>query len=137
MRILLAVVLVVLQAACESGPPAPVEPVWGKQACGHCMMLVSEKPPSAQALLADGSRFFFDDVGCMAAWTQREQADAKALWVRGPGGNGWVDARTATFSAGNVTPMDFGYLADSKGVRWEDVLAGVVAKTNKRNGGPQ
>ncbi len=123
---------VVLGLGCESGPPKPEEPVWGKQQCAHCSMLVSEKPPAAQALRDDNARKYFDDVGCLVAWEDREAPKLKAKWVRGPGGEGWVPAETARYSSGHVTPMDFGFLADTTGATWDEVRAAVQAKSRRR-----
>ena len=124
--------LLVLIMGCASAEPKPVEPVWGKQGCAHCLMLVTEKAPAAQALLTDGSRRFFDDVGCLAAWLEQEQEPTKRLWVRAPGGEGWVDAVTATYSTGHHTPMDFGFIADTTGVTWAEVRASVTAQVTQR-----
>lgn len=127
-------VVMTLLLGCESGPPTPVDPVWGKQACGHCAMLVSEKPPSAQALLTDGTRVFFDDVGCLASWLGREQVETRKLWVRSPAGTDWVDATTARYSSNNPTPMDFGFIAAESGIPWSEVRARVAARSAAREG---
>lgn len=130
---LLAVVLLV---GCAEKAVGPEEPVWGKQQCAHCAMLVSEPAAAAQALTTEGKRKFFDDPGCMVAWEEREHPQLKGQWVRGPGGTGWVDAKTAKYSPGHVTPMDFGFLADTEGVSYEEVRAAVKARTSQRHGGP-
>jgi hypothetical protein len=117
-----------LVLACESGPLKAVDPVWGKQPCAHCAMLVSEKASAAQAVLESGERKFFDDVGCLVAWEAREQPKVKARWVRGPGAQGWVDPSTTKFSGGNPTPMDFGFVAANDGVSWDDVRQAVQTK---------
>ena len=119
--------VLVLGLRCASGEPKPIDPVWGKQACAHCMMLVSEKPPAAQALLTDGARRYFDDVGCLATWLENEHESARGLWVRAPTGEGWVDALTARYATGQRTPMDFGFLPAEAGVTWAEVSKGVKA----------
>lgn len=125
-----------LLLGCPERALAPVEPVWGKQSCAHCAMLVSEKAAAAQVVTADGQRRFFDDPGCMVAWEDREAPRVSARWVRGPGGAGWVDPTTARFSAGHPTPMDFGFLADTDGVTFEQVRAAVREKAQRRPGSP-
>jgi copper chaperone NosL len=120
--------------ACDAGPPRPVEPVWGKQSCAHCTMLVSERQPAAQALLRDGSRKFFDDVGCLAAYLTQPGVVAQAAWVHGPDSDLWVDALTAHYSAGHRTPMDFGYLAASSGITFAELKQQVAAKTKRERG---
>lgn len=126
-----ALALVLVLAACDSTPRAE-DPIWGKQACAHCAMLVSERAPSAQVVLADGHRKFFDDVGCMVAWQDREARAVKAQWVRGPNGEGWVDPSLTKFSSGHPTPMDFGFLAATEGVGFEQVREAVRSKTRRQ-----
>jgi hypothetical protein len=122
---------VLLVLACESGPLKAVDPVWGKQPCAHCAMLVSERASAAQAVLDNGERKFFDDVGCMVAWEAREQPKVKARWVRGPEAEGWVEPSTAKFSSGNPTPMDFGFVAAVDGVTWDEVVHAVQTKARR------
>jgi hypothetical protein len=114
----------VFLAACTA-ELGPQEPVWGKQQCGHCAMLVSERAPSAQLVREDGARLFFDDVGCMVSWVAREKAVPKAQWVRV--GEGWAIAETAHFQRAH-TPMDFGFVGAPDGVDWQTVRAEVLAK---------
>jgi hypothetical protein len=130
-----AAALAVAAPGCTPGPEVATDPVWGKEACGHCSMLVSEKPPAAQLTLADGTRKHFDDLGCMAAWlSRREDAHPVGAWVRQ--GEGWVPAAGARFSAGHATPMDFGFLAAREGVSWGEVQAAVSAKVQRMEGTP-
>ena len=125
-------IALLLALSCESGPPKAIDPVWGKQACAHCSMLVSEKVPSAQALRDDGARFFFDDVGCMVAWETRESPKLKAHRVHSPEESGWLDANNARFASGNVTPMDFGFLAAPNGVSFDEMRRAVQEKAARR-----
>jgi copper chaperone NosL len=120
--------MALLAVACTPGAGEPAEPIWGKQACGHCSMLVTEKPPSAQLTLNDGTRRFFDDVGCLVAWLDREGQHARAMWVRK--GDGWVPAAEARYASGVVTPMDFGFIAADQGIGWDEVKAAVREKTH-------
>ncbi|CAN5629992.1 hypothetical protein BH09MYX1_BH09MYX1_01420 [soil metagenome] len=92
----------------------PEDPVWGKQACGHCAMLVSDPRFAAQLTTKDDNRVFFDDVGCMAAYVKSRHLDVRAMWVRDELGH-WIDARTAHFERGEKTPMDYGFVATSGG----------------------
>ena len=125
----LAWAVVVLLMGCSDGALKPGEPVWGKQQCAHCAMLVSQKPPAAQVLTTEGKRRFFDDVGCMVAWEERESPGVSARWVREPSGLGWVDPASAHFSAGHPTPMGFGFLPDAQGtITFEALRAAVKEK---------
>jgi hypothetical protein len=123
------IALALVLFGCAAGAAGPLEPVWGKQPCDHCMMLLSESPPAAQALMSDGSRKYFDDIGCLAGYLGRTEQQPKAAWVRGPDGTGWIDAFTARYSAGHRTPMDYGFHADTTGLTFAEVQARVRAKS--------
>lgn len=130
MRCLLALCFVLL--ACKAEPPAPVEPVWGKQPCAHCMMLLSERRPAAQLLLPDGARQFFDDVGCMAEWLTRGGERPTAAWVRRVDDSDWQDAFSTRYSSGHRTPMDYGFLSADEGLTFPQLQAAVEQKTKSR-----
>jgi copper chaperone NosL len=118
------------------GTDQPVDPVWGKQACEHCLMLVSEPRPAAQAVLVDGTRKFFDDVGCLVMWLQRSGQVPKHAWVRAHDGQGWTDAYAARFSDGHRTPMDYGFLSSLRGRSFEELQAVVRARSQQRAEAP-
>ena len=108
----------------------PVDPVWGKEPCAHCRMLVSDKRYAAQ-VAADGERKYFDDIGCMVSWL----ADKKAqrMWVRDASSNRWVDAKSARYVEGAKTPMDFGFEARAEGgVGWDEMRDKVNARRGVR-----
>ncbi len=106
---------------CTASGDGPEDPVWGKEMCAHCVMLVSEKPPAAQALMTDGTRKYFDDVGCLALWLDAEPRATKKTWVRGHGGEGWVEAEATRYATGQRTPMDYGFLAALEGIGFDEV----------------
>lgn len=64
--------------------------------------------------------YFFDDFGCAVLWLQ-EQAwhdDPRTeVWVTDAETGQWLDARTAGFGTGFITPMDYGLGA---GVKFPD-----------------
>lgn len=126
------IVLCLVFLACKPETPAPSEPVWGKQPCAHCLMLLSERRPAAQLMLADGTRMFFDDVGCMAEWLARGSERPAAAWVPGPDGVGWQDAFASRYSAGHRTPMDYGFLSADDGMTFPQLQTAVRQKTKSR-----
>jgi copper chaperone NosL len=91
----------------------PEDPIWGKQPCAHCRMLVSDPRYAAQALTASGERVYFDDVGCLAR-ELAEHPGALATWVRDAKAR-WIETSRARFSGGAPTPMDFGFVVDDAG----------------------
>lgn len=116
-------------AACERLDTA-IDPVWGKEPCGHCAMLVGDRRFAAQ-VVADGQRKWFDDVGCFVLWADEHPGKVERAWVRDAGGSGWVDAKGARYASGARTPMDFGFeghTADTAGVSYDEMRAAVVAR---------
>lgn len=123
--------VLLLLLACTADAPKAEDPYWGKQPCAHCAMLVTDKAPAAQALLQNGQRKFFDDLGCMVAWEARESPSLKGHWVRTPANDGWAPADSAHYTSGHVTPMDFGFLPAAEGVSFDEVRAEVARKTRR------
>jgi hypothetical protein len=117
--------------ACEQAD-GPVDPVWGKQPCAHCAMLVSEPHHAAQAITADGARHYFDDLGCMAL--HAEEKPLKKAWAREGASGGWLDVEAASFRSGAKTPMDFGFeiVAGGGTHDWTEVRAAVRERMQKR-----
>jgi hypothetical protein len=123
-RLVLAV-LVALGSACQSASDGPKDPVWGKQACSSCAMLVSDPHFAAQILTPAGDHLYFDDVGCMASFLARRKVSPSRAWVRDADGN-WLTTELAHFSKGAKTPMDFGFEVSATGeLSWDAVQAAV------------
>ncbi len=105
----------------------PVDPIWGKEPCAHCAMLVGDRRYSGQ-VVAHGERRYFDDIGCMALWLDAHGGQAEKLWVREVSGT-WVDAKTARFATGAKTPMDFGFEPSGNGeISWDELVRRSLAK---------
>ena len=128
----MALIASTLLAAACSRTDAATEPVWGKEPCAHCKMLVSDKRYAAQIVDEAGEHRFFDDIGCMVLWMDAHKPAVRA-WVRDATSGAWLDARTAQYVQGARTPMDFGFEAHSAGgVPFETTRDAVLAK--KRSG---
>ena len=122
-------VLVLLGSACEK-TDVPTDPVWGKEACAHCSMLVGDRRYAAQAV-AGGERRYFDDIGCMVLWMEDRRSRPDHVWVRSR--DRWVDAESARYARGAKTPMDFGLEArPDDGIGWDEARAHVLAKRSER-----
>jgi hypothetical protein len=120
MKPLLLSLLVLLGVACDDASAA-VDPVWGKQACANCAMLLSDWRFGAELVTEDGTRVFFDDPGCMATWLAEGRGRAQRMWVHTAAGT-WIDARTARFVRDQASPMGFGFAPDAHGdAEWADV----------------
>jgi hypothetical protein len=132
MKFVWALVLL-LGVACQARGDRPQDPVWGKQTCASCAMLVSAPRFAAQLASSNGEVHYFDDVGCLAAYlAQRPQASGQA-WVRAETG-GWIKAELAHFASGAQTPMDYGFeLAQTGPLAWQAVRAEVSQRLEKRS----
>ncbi|HSQ67401.1 MAG TPA: hypothetical protein VLM85_29505 [Polyangiaceae bacterium] len=119
-----------LVAACDDGSRA-VDPVWGKQACAHCAMLVSDPRFGAELTTREGDRLFFDDPGCMASYLRERSPHVRRMWVHDASG-AWVDATQAHFRTGASSPMDFGFQADAAGsADWSAVVAAAAKRASE------
>jgi hypothetical protein len=94
-------------------PTAAVDPVWGRQPCAHCRMIVDDRRSAAQLVDNDGERWFFDDAGCLAAWQREHPAQTRRAWVRAADAGLWLPAESARFATGARTPMGYGFIANA------------------------
>jgi hypothetical protein len=121
--------------ACEEAS-TPVDPVWGKQACASCTMLLSDPRFASQLATREGARVYFDDPGCMASWMREHPGLAQRAWVRSRSGT-WIDATSARFVRGQRSPMAYGFApADYGDVRWSDVEAEARRRADSERGMP-
>jgi copper chaperone NosL len=125
-RALNVLLLVCVALACDPGD-RPKEPVWGKQACEHCAMLLADREHGAQVVTTSGERLFFDEIGCLVAWTLAHPDAAAHRWVRTADTRVWLPPEAAGFEPRDRTPMGFGFVAVAPPGRlaWADVTAGV------------
>ncbi|HKP62666.1 MAG TPA: hypothetical protein VJV78_38285 [Polyangiales bacterium] len=99
--------------ACSSST-TPSDPVWGKQPCDHCHMLLSEPRTAAQLVTIRGDRRYFDDVGCLVEHLATHGAEVARAWVRDARGQ-WVEAQRANYRGAEATPMGYGFVVDERG----------------------
>ncbi len=120
-------VLCLTATACTRDDAA-VDPVWGKQPCGHCAMLVSDHSHGAQLVDERGERLFFDDLGCMVAWEAEHPAFHPQHWVRRADTQDWAPPESSGYVHAPNSPMDFGFQAVSVGgtADWNAVVASVA-----------
>lgn len=120
-----------LAVGCEQ-LDAATDPVWGKEPCGHCAMLVGDRRFAAE-VVTDTERRFFDDIGCMVLWTESHPGKVVKAWVRDAQGTAWLDARAARYARAARTPMDFGFEGRAPGasetVGFEEMKASVLQRS--------
>ncbi|HIP53731.1 MAG TPA: hypothetical protein EYH03_06960, partial [Chromatiales bacterium] len=107
--------------ACSADPgTGPVDVHWDRDICERCRMVLSDRHYAAEVrVFPEGKRskvYYFDDIGCAVIWLQDKpwKDDPKTqIWVTDHRTGNWIDARTATYVTGKVTPMEYGLGAQS------------------------
>jgi len=119
-----------LSIACARADTAE-DPIWGKEPCAHCAMLVGDRAAAAQAIDAKGLHRFFDDFGCLVIWTTEQATPPRLAWVAGP--HGWLQAKSARYRSGATTPMDFGFTATEagNGISYDEMAQTVLARRTR------
>ncbi len=119
--LIVSLVVVLSLGGCSGEPETgPKDVKWDRDACERCRMVLSDRKHSAQVRwVPQGKRskvMYFDDVGCAALWLEDKpwKADKTTeLWVTDHRNGKWIDARTATYVKGQITPMEYGLGAQS------------------------
>ena len=120
----LSVISLFLLAACsQQEETGPVEVRWDKESCARCAMSVSDHNYSAQVRGGPSDKktkvYKFDDIGCAVIWLDKQawKDDQRTeIWVTDYRNGNWIDARTAAYVTGKVTPMAYGLGAQSDAV---------------------
>lgn len=107
----------ILLAGCSGDAgTGPVEVKWDRDACERCNMVLSDRHHAAQIrhTPAGGGRsrvYKFDDIGCAVLWLDQRpwrQEPGVEIWVTDHRSGDWLDARTAHYVTGQLTPMQYG-----------------------------
>lgn len=114
--------LLILIHGCVEGEIRPEDPLWEREGCAHCRMVLSEKRFAVQRILPDGQVHYYDDIVC--AMKHNHPHDEGKLYVRPDGGDDWVPAEAATYESGLRTPMNSGFGAVKSGgpVKFQEIL---------------
>jgi copper chaperone NosL len=111
----LAVLALVLLAACSRGPAAPAALDTKNETCGWCRMAVSDARFAAQLAAPSEEPRFFDDIGCLATFLKSGGAPASGqiAYVADHRTKAWVRAANAVYTKkpSLETPMGSGLVA--------------------------
>ena len=110
------VVLITLLAGCSGDPgTGPVEVKWDRDVCARCNMVLSDRRHAAQVRYSPaGQRSqvrLFDDLGCAVLWLDKQpwgDDPTVEVWVNDHQDGSWIDARSARYLPGQITPMEYG-----------------------------
>ena len=108
-----------LLPACSEVPPEPRRIKWGRDVCEFCHMVFGDRRYAAEVWDRGGNRArIYDDFGCAvlaAAEANLLDDPAVPFWVTDDADpTRWLDARTANYRDGVVTPMGYGHSAGPK-----------------------
>lgn len=88
----------------------PLEIVLEKYICIESRVPIVELFNSAQAILPSGDTYFFNDVGNVFLWLERQKDQEKiVLWVYAQDTERYILAKDAWYSRVKITPMGYGF----------------------------
>jgi len=93
---------------------SPIDIVPKTYQCSQCNMFVNDPDYAAELITADGTTYFFDDIGCLVKWMQKHPSSEAKLFVMSLDTHRWIDARKAWYSRTDNTPMHYGFGAYEK-----------------------
>ncbi len=116
MNHILLIIFTALLAGCSAEPQTgPGEVRWDREICVRCAMAVSDPSYSAQVrggVVGGRSKLYkFDDIGCAVLWLEQQSwkdDPVTEVWVNSHRDGAWIDARSAWYVTGKITPMDYG-----------------------------
>jgi len=78
--------------------------------CPECKMPIETLSFASEAILPNGKTFFFDDPGCLILWLKdKKQKNNITLWIHTLDSKKWINAKDASFSLTDSTPMLYGF----------------------------
>lgn len=81
--------------------------------CSDCGMMIKSPRTSAQVVTPSGRTYFFDDIGCMVHWLNRQEYKEKdlSIFVFVPECSCYIDAEDAWYIRDGITPIGYGVVA--------------------------
>jgi len=131
--------------ACEQKPRGGAGKMhWDRDMCERCKMAVSERKYAVQIIHPKTNKSYkFDDIGCAVLWLEEDKIpwkDSAIIWITDAKTGKWIDAKTAFYADGAITPMAFGFAAFSNKTKPEnhrivgfDTVVEEVFKKKKQN----
>ncbi len=63
------------------------------------------------SLAKKGTIYYFDDIGCLVLWGNKNEVDIKKAKVFSNDTHKYIDAKNANYTIGEKTPMSYGFSA--------------------------
>ncbi len=77
--------------------------------CAECNMFVNDLDYAAELVEADGTTYFFDDIGCLVRWMQKHPSKNAVAFVKSLDTHRWINAKKAWYTRTDSTPMRYGF----------------------------
>lgn len=78
--------------------------------CNDCGMMVKTYDNSCQVIVPNGNVYFFDDVGCMLRWVDRQKFKEEVkMYVFTHDTKAYFDAKLAWYVRDEPTPLGYGF----------------------------
>ena len=88
----------------------PVEITLDKVKCSECGSLIKALANSSQVVLSNGTTYFFDDLGCMLLWLNKQKdRDTITIWVYTEDTEQYILAQNAYYSRLALSPIGYGF----------------------------
>ncbi len=103
-------------SACEKAGESGAHAVhFDRDMCEECKMVISDRHYAAQIVdTRQEKAYMFDDIGCLVLWMDENPLDwfdSARIYVADSKSAEFIDAKTAYWTLGATTPMDFGLSA--------------------------
>jgi len=93
----------------------PLEMIINKYQDSDCGMVIDNLDYVSQVISPNGKTWFFHDHGGFVKWLEdKEFKDEAIIWVMSIDTKKWIDAREASYSLVDKTPMGYGFGAYEK-----------------------
>lgn len=136
MKIMLLIALCLLISACKEEPKI----AYDRDKCSLCAMLISNEANSLYMDLGT-KHYVYDDLGCLIRQIKDIKDLSKAkIYIKPTISKDFVDIKSVLFTAGNHTPMGYGYFAylkenlpkDKKALSFDEVKKAILEKIGKQ-----
>jgi len=77
--------------------------------CAKCKMDVASLDYATQAVKKNGDTYFFDDIGCMILWLEKNSEEIATTYVMTLDTHKWIKAEQARYSRIAPSPMGYGF----------------------------
>jgi len=82
--------------------------------CSECNMEIDKLNYLAEVVRDDGVTYFFDDIGCVVLWLERNKPSNPTLLTKTLDTKVWIDAKSAWYTRIASSPMGYGFGAYEK-----------------------